>query len=91
MKHTLIGKASTREVWLDGKPLDPAPSQKVRNHSPDGYNWGYFGSGPAQLALAIVLRLYNDSTGYQDLKEKIIAKLPQGKNFSIKFEWPWTK
>jgi hypothetical protein len=35
--------------------LDPAPSQKVRNHSPDGFEWGYAGSGPAQLALAILL------------------------------------
>jgi hypothetical protein len=24
------------------------------NHSPDGFNWGYGGSGPAQLALAIL-------------------------------------
>lgn len=35
--------------------LDPAPSQKVRNHSPDGFEFGYAGSGPAQLALAILL------------------------------------
>lgn len=28
--------------------------QEIRNHSPDGFNWGYAGSGPAQLALAIL-------------------------------------
>lgn len=27
----------------------------VRNHSPDGFNWGYGGSGPSQLALAILI------------------------------------
>lgn len=42
-------------VELDGKPLDPGPSQRVFNHSPDGFAWGYGGSGPAQLALALLL------------------------------------
>jgi len=37
------------------KGLDPRPSQAVWNHSPDGFEWGYSGSGPAQLALAILL------------------------------------
>lgn len=34
--------------------LDPRPSQRLWNHSPAGFEWGYFGSGPAQLALAIL-------------------------------------
>ena len=55
MVHSLKGIASTREIYLDGKYLDPARSQKAWNHSPDGFNWGYGGSGPAQLALAIML------------------------------------
>jgi hypothetical protein len=29
MKHTLKGDADTRTVWLDGKYLDPGPSQKA--------------------------------------------------------------
>jgi hypothetical protein len=44
------------DVLVDGVKLDPKPSQKLRNHSPDGFAWGYPGSGPAQLALAILLR-----------------------------------
>jgi len=36
------------------------PSQKIVNHSPDGFNWGYAGSGPAQLALAILLNVTSD-------------------------------
>jgi len=35
--------------------LDPGPSQRLVNHSPDGFQWGYSGSGPAQLALALLL------------------------------------
>jgi hypothetical protein len=55
---TIKGEAHTRNVWLNGKELSPIKSQKVWNHSPDGFNWGYGGSGPAQLALAICLEVF---------------------------------
>ena len=42
-------------VTKDGEALSPAASQKVYNHSPDGFQWGYGGSGPAQLALALLI------------------------------------
>jgi len=35
--------------------LDPGPSRRLYDHSPDGFEWGYGGSGPAQLALGILL------------------------------------
>ena len=35
--------------------LSPAPSQDVVNLSPDGFNWGYSGSGSVQLALGLLL------------------------------------
>ena len=58
------------EVWVldgqGGRILDPAPSLKLRNHSPTGFEWGYQGSGPAQLALAILL----DYTGDADLAQR---------------------
>jgi len=67
-------------VLKDGIPLDPKPSQRLNNHSPDGFNWGYSGSGPAQLALALLLDVTNDpirATGfYQLFKFDIIAHLP---------------
>lgn len=85
MKHKLSGDAETREVYLDGKFLDPKPSQKHHNHSPDGFNWGYGGSGPAQLALAIILKLTGKSDGYQDFKFKVIAAIAIGKDFEIEF------
>jgi hypothetical protein len=86
MKHTLKGIAETRDVYLDGEWLDPKPSQKWHNHSPDGFNWGYEGSGPSQLALAIHLKLLGHPVGYQSLKRNLIAKLPSCKNFEIEFE-----
>ncbi len=42
-------------VTKDGVTLSPIASQVVYNHSPDGFQWGYAGSGPAQLALALLL------------------------------------
>jgi len=86
-KYKLVGDGETRQVWLNDKPLFPGKSQAFRNHSPDGFNWGYYGSGCAQLALAIMLETGdNYAKYYQKFKEDVIAKLPQGQNFIIEFE-----
>lgn len=85
MIHTLKGELNTRTVWLDGKMLLPDRSQKIINHSPDGFNWGYAGSGPAQLALAVMLELTGKYADYQTFKFNLIAKLPQ-EDFSIIFD-----
>ena len=45
--------------------LQPNRSQRLCNHSPDGFEWAYGGSGPSQLALAILL----DVTGDPDVAE----------------------
>lgn len=58
----IIGKKETREVTVDGVPLDPKYSQSIINHSPDGFNWGYGGSGPSQLALALMLLVTDKNT-----------------------------
>lgn len=86
MKHTLKGIAEDRYVLLDGKLLSPLPSQLLHNHSPDGFNWGYGGSGPSQLALAVLLELTGGPGNYQEFKWRVIANLPSGKDFEIEFE-----
>jgi Family of unknown function (DUF6166) len=48
------------EVWIDDKQIDPTFSQTICNHSPDGFEFGYNGSGPSQLSLAILLEMTND-------------------------------
>lgn len=61
------------------KLLNPKLSQKLYNHSPDGFQWGYSGSGPAQLSLAILLDFTCDSERslrlHQDFKRDKIAGL----------------
>lgn len=79
-KKMIVGIWRTREVSIDGKELSPHESQKLRNHSPDGFAWGYGGSGPAQLALAILLHYTSAMFAmehYQNFKWEVIASLPQ--------------
>jgi hypothetical protein len=55
MKVTLIFGDGYDTVLVNDEPLPLEPSLKVFNHSPSGFSWGYGGSGPAQLALALLL------------------------------------
>lgn len=65
------------QIWIDDKEILPGRSQKVRNHSPDGFNWGYGGSGPAQTALAICLEILPTEQAalglYQQFKWAFVA------------------
>lgn len=66
------------EVTVDGQPLDPRFD--LWNHSPTGFEWGYGGSGPAQLALALLADHLGDDARavalHQDFKWAVVAKLP---------------
>lgn len=82
----IVGEAESRAVFIDGVYLTPHRSQELRNHSPNGFCWGYGGSGPSQLALAILLEFADELTAldnYQIFKWEIIAKLPMDENFSF--------
>lgn len=85
----ITGEWRTRSVFIDGKELHPKQSQKVRNHSPDGFSWGYGGSGPAQLALAIMMLVCSKEDAiffYQDFKWEVIAPLPAQSDFEIEID-----
>lgn len=59
----------------------------IRNHSPTGFEWGYGGSGPAQLALALLCDYFetfhpegNVNAAlimYQAFKFKVVGRLPE--------------
>lgn len=68
-------------VHQEGKqprPLDPRFD--LRRHS-DHVNWGYGGSGPAQLALALAADVLGDDDAardvHQKLKTEVVAALPK--------------
>jgi hypothetical protein len=66
-------------VTVDGHPLNPRLD--LWNHSPSGFEWGYGGSGPAQLALAILAdHCGNDEQAFNfhhRFKWTVIAELPR--------------
>jgi hypothetical protein len=75
---TVVG---AKKVLVDGKPL-----KHVVKHSPSGFNWGYRGSGPADLAYAILYDLYGKKVAdrlYQQFKHDIIAQLPQDEDWTL--------
>lgn len=77
------------QVWVlddqGARPLDLEPSLKLRNHSPTGFEWGYGGSGPSQLALALLLDAVEGQlngaefalANYQHFKSEVVAGLPE--------------
>jgi hypothetical protein len=73
-------------IYETGRSHRPLPKCLDHvNHSPDGFAWGYGGSGPAQLAYAILFDVTDDRDKsqrfYQDYKWAVVARLPRE---------PWT-
>lgn len=64
-------------AYINGERITADASQRIMNHSPDGFEWGYGGSGPSQLALAILYHVtQNKNTSlmlYHRFKEEFIA------------------
>ena len=71
-------------IWHDGdgKPLPRCLN--VARYSPDGFEWGYNGSGPAQLAVALLCDHFGNGKTAQEralrlhqlFKDKCIVNLP---------------
>ena len=73
--------------FSDERPL--APRNDLRDHSPTGFSWGYAGSGPAQLALALVADAVDDETAirhYQAFKNLVVAQFDIGRPWRLKRE-----
>lgn len=63
------------------------PRLDLRNHSPTGFSWGYPGSGPAQLALAILCHaLHCDERAeelYQEFKDAVVSRFDQNQPWRL--------
>src|SRR5262245_48203399 len=76
----LRGDVDTRQVWIDGVPLDPKPSQDSMNLS-SKFAWGYSGFGGMQLSLAILLKFTDELTALENYRFfywEIICELDPG-------------
>lgn len=63
---------------LDRKGRLLPARQDVLNHTSEGFEWGFVGSGPAQLALAILCDLVGASRAvplHRAFERKVIAKI----------------
>ena len=74
--------------FSDGRKSEPLPLRlDLFNHSPTGFSWGYTGSGPAQLALALLADALGDDDLavrlHQDFKFKVVACWPEGERWWI--------
>lgn len=71
------------KVTVDGRELNPRLD--LWKHSPSGFEWGYGGSGPAQLALALASNALgrgkaNDELAvrvHQTVKATVVCRLHQ--------------
>jgi len=69
---------STNAVFVDGQQLDLGASKKIQWHG-NNFAWGYNGSGPAQMALALLLLYVSPEKAilyHQPLKENLIKRFP---------------
>jgi len=76
------GKSPDRDVESSSYLLPLAPSLSLRNHSPDGFQRGFGGSGPAQLALAVLLDFSHSDEAlslnlYQQFKQEFLVNANQ--------------
>jgi len=64
-----------------------APRFDLRSHSPTGFSWGYGGSGPSQLALAILADFTGDDAEalrfYQQFKWAFVSNWPERAGWNI--------
>ncbi len=85
------GYKTERFKWFvqkNGSRFRADASRKIQNHSPDGFSWGYRGSGPAQLALALLIDLGIESNRairlHHDYMRDVVAA------WGIESEWEVT-
>ena len=63
-------------VTFGGEPLPLCLD--LRRHSPTGFEWGYHGSGPTQLALAMLIACTDEAearSAYQDFKRACVSRI----------------
>lgn len=88
--HRLVAVGLVEEA-VEGEPTAITwralpPRHDLANHSPDGFNWGYGGSAPAQLALALAVDALGEERGlraYQMLKWALVSSWATNEPWAI--------
>ena len=78
--QVLVQEPSGASHWL-------ALRLDLRDHSPTGFSWGYGGSGPAQLALALLADAAGDDelalAWYYEFKWSLVASWDVDRPWSV--------
>ncbi len=76
---TVTDEASRKDEQERERAL--SPRLDLWNHSPTGFEWGYGGSGPAQLSLALLADALGDDEKavqlHQPFKWAVVGSLPR--------------
>ena len=75
-------EATSVMIVVDGVPRPLPFHLAVRSHSPIGFEWGYSGSGPLQLALAICVELVGPVQAervYHGVQDRLLVGLTREK------------
>ena len=78
--EAITGDAEDVVLWRTAEGEARASVPHSARHSPTGIEWGYGGSGPADLALSVLLALVGDRAAgalYQLFKHEVIARVPE--------------
>lgn len=88
-RYYVVPRGDTHGIveYEDGYRRPLHPCNNIVNHSPDGFAWGYGGSGPSQLALAIMVDATKDQQQaqqlYQQFKWAVVAVADGAKEFRV--------
>jgi hypothetical protein len=86
MKKLYEGIASSRSVYVHPEYEPKHELEHHVHHSPDGFSWGYLGSGCAELARCILwdhLGFEPQPALYQKFKEDYIARFRMDQNWIL--------
>ena len=78
--EAITGDAEDVVLWRTAEGVARASVPHAARHSPTGIEWGYGGSGPADLALSVLLALADERAAdalYQRFKDEVVARVPE--------------
>ena len=78
--EAITGDAEDVVLWRTAEGVARASVPHAARHSPTGIEWGYGGSGPADLALSVLLALADERAAdalYQRFKHEVVARVPE--------------
>jgi hypothetical protein len=66
------GRVNTHSIFADGIFINN--NLQLVNHSPDGFSWGYAGSGPAQCSFMVLFTYFTKVKMYDIKKAKLFTQ-----------------